>query len=80
MVTPKQKPIIGIKKNSGKGNLIKYLFFSFFLFTAAPTACGSSQDRGRMGAAAAGLCHSYGNTGFKLRPQTTPQLVALPDP
>ena len=35
----------------------------FFLFTAAPAACGSPQARSRTGAAAAGLHHSHGNTG-----------------
>jgi len=33
---------------------------------AAPTAYGSSQARGQIGAAAAGLCHSHGHTGPKL--------------
>ena len=30
---------------------------------AAPAACGGSQARGRIGAAANGLHHSYGNAG-----------------
>ena len=33
-------------------------FFFFFLFRAAHMAYGSSQARGRIGAAAASLCHS----------------------
>ena len=37
-------------------------FLLFGLLRAAPAAYGSSQARGRMGAAAAGLCHSYSNT------------------
>ena len=35
----------------------------FGLFRAALTACGGSQARGRIGAAAAGLRHSHGHTG-----------------
>ena len=39
-------------------------FFSFFyLFRATPAAYGSSQARGRIGAAAAGLHHSHSNNG-----------------
>ena len=38
----------------------------FFLFRAAPTAHGSSQPRGRIGAAAAGLQHSHSNAGAEL--------------
>ena len=46
-----------------------FLFFCLFVFAffrAAPVAHGSSQVRGHIGAAAAGLCHSHGNTGSKL--------------
>ena len=53
-------------------------FLSFFLFTAAPVAYGSSWARGRTRAAAAGLCHDHSNAGSKL--QLTPQLAATPDP
>ena len=35
-----------------------------FLFMATPMAYGSSWARGQMGAAAAGLHHSHGNTRF----------------
>ena len=45
----------------------KYLFFffwSFCLFRATPAAYGGSQTRGRIGAVAAGLRHSHGNSGF----------------
>ena len=34
----------------------------FVLFRATPIACGGSQARGRIGAAAPGLCHSHGTT------------------
>ena len=39
-------------------NLCFILFYFFFLFTAASVAYGSSQVRGHIGAAAAGLYHS----------------------
>ena len=39
------------------------LFFSFFLFRAAPSVYGSSQARGQIRAAAAGLHHSHSNAG-----------------
>lgn len=49
-------------------------FLSFFIFMAAPTAYGSSQAIGQIGATAAGLCHSLENT------RSEPQLAAGPDP
>ena len=39
--------------------------FIFFPFRAAPSACESSQARGRIGAAAASLCHSQNNMGIQ---------------
>jgi len=39
-----------------------FSFFCFLLFRAAPMAYGSSQARGLIGAAAAGLHHSHSNT------------------
>ena len=42
----------------------RIFFFSFF--TATPLAYGSSQAKGRIGAAAAGLCHGHSNTGSEL--------------
>ena len=39
------------------------IIFSFFLFSATPTAYGSSQARDRIGAAAVGLHHSHSNVG-----------------
>ena len=60
-----------------------YFFFSFFffcLFRAVPMAYGSSQARGQMGTAAAGLCHSHSNMGSKPHLQPTLQLMAIPDP
>ena len=43
-------------------------------------AYGSSQGRGRMGAAAASLHPSHSNAGSELHLQPTLQLVAMPDP
>ena len=51
--------------------LYKLDFFSFFplfgFFRATPMAYGSSQARGRMGAAVASLHHSHCNVGSELR-------------
>ena len=44
---------------------------------AAPVAYGSSQARGRIGPAAASLCHSHSNAGFQMHPQPTWQLAAI---
>ena len=38
-----------------------FFFFFFYFFSAASMACGSSQARGQIGAAAAGLHHSRRN-------------------
>ena len=46
---------------------------------AAPTAYGSSQAGGQIGAAAAGSCHSHSNVGPEPHLQPTPQLTAVPD-
>ena len=56
--------------------------FSFLLFfyRATPSAYGSSQARGWIGAAAAGLCHSHNNTRSELHLWPVLQLVAMPDP
>ena len=43
-------------------------------------ACGSSQIRHLIRAAAASLRHSHSNTGSKLCPRPTPRLTARPDP
>ena len=39
------------------------MFFVFHPFRAAPVACESSQTRGPIRAAAAGLDHSHSNAG-----------------
>ena len=64
---------------SSRGQIILVTVL-FFLFRTAPTAYGSSQDRGQIGATAAGLHHSHSNAGSKLHLQRTPQLMATLDP
>ena len=53
-------------------------FVLFLLFRATPTAYGSSQARGLIGAA--GLHHSHSNARSEPCLQPTPQLMAMPDP
>ena len=43
--------------------IIMILIISFFFFRAAPGSYGSSQARGEIGPASAGLCHSHSNVG-----------------
>ena len=63
------------------GPLLFFFFFGLFaLSRAAPTAHGSSQARGLIGAEAAGLYQSHSNAGSEPRLRPTPQLTALPDP
>ena len=58
-----------------------FLFFFFFcLFRAAPTAYGGCQARGQIGAVPASLHHSHSNARSERLLQTTPQLMAVPDP
>ena len=47
---------------------------------AALAAHGSSQARGRIGAAAASLRHSHSIAGFEPSLQRMPQLAAMLDP
>ena len=64
-------------------NMLHGTFFFFCLFAisgATPTAHGSSQARGLIGAVATGLHHSRSNAGSELRLQPTPQLTATLDP
>ena len=60
-------------------------FFFLCLFRAAPTgaapaACGSSQARGCIGAAATSLHHSHSHARSEAILQPTPQLKATLDP
>ena len=47
---------------------------------AASMACGGSQARGLIGAAAPSLHHSHSNARSELHLRPTPQLTAMPDP
>ena len=59
----------------------KYMvFLVFFCLRATPAAYGGFQARGLIGAVAAGLRQSHSNLGSKPHLQTTPQLMATPDP
>ena len=64
----------------GGDGIITVIFFLFFLLRAAPVAYASFQVRGRIGAAAAGLCHSQSNARSELCLQPTLQLTTVPDP
>ena len=57
-----------------------FLFFVFFLFRAAQMAYGGSHARGPAEAVATSLGHNQSNAGSELHLQTTPQLMATPDP
>ena len=64
-------------------NLLAYLFLCLFVclfFRASLETYRGSQDRGQIGATAAGLNHSHRNTRSELRLRPTPQLTAMPDP
>ena len=58
------------------------ILFYFFFFRAAPVAYGSSQARGRIRTAAAGLLHSHSHShsGCKLSLSSTLWLEAMLDP
>ena len=58
----------------------KLLLFLFLFCRAALVACGGSQARGLIRAAAAGLHHSHSNAGSEPHLQPRPQLMATPDP
>ena len=63
----------------GDQAFLQCAFFLFsFLFRAVTEAYVSSQAKGQIGAAATGLCHSH--TGSEECLQSTPQLMARPDP
>ena len=69
-------------QGSSEGSLRASLCLSFFflLFRAAPTAYGSSQAKGRIGATAASLHHSHRISGSEQHLRPTPQLRATQDP
>ena len=57
-----------------------FIIIIIAFFRAASAAYGSSQARGRIGATAASLYHSYSNTGSELHLRPTSQLSAMLDP
>ena len=60
----------------------KYIYIYIWLFAisrATPTACGSSQARGGIGAVAAGLRQSHSNAGSKHCLKSTQQLTVTSD-
>ena len=61
-------------------NLALSIFFFFCLLRATPVAYGGSQDRGRIGAVAAGLRHNHSHARSEPCLQPTPQPTAMPDP
>ena len=62
-------------------NFLKLNFFFFLLLKGTPAAYGSSQARAQIGVTAASLLHhSHSNVGPKLDLQSTPQVMATPDP
>ena len=60
--------------------LLFLIFIYFCLFRAAPMAYEISQDRGRIGAADASLCHRHSNSGSELCLQPPLQLIETWDP
>ena len=54
--------------------------FLFLFFRTTPAANGASKARGPIGAIAASLRHSHTNVGSEPCLQSTPQLMAMPDP
>ena len=72
----------GSRENGGKedrGYVSSFdKFFHFFFFSryrAIPATYGSSQARGQIRAAAAGLCHSHSNAGSEPHLQPMTQLT-----
>ena len=61
-------------------NLFFFLFLFFFFCLFRSCTHGSSQGRGPIGAAAAGLYQSHSNSGSELCLRPTLQLTAMPDP
>ena len=58
---------------------VTFLFLSFFAISwASPVACGGSQARGLIGAAAASLRQPQ-QRGIRAHLQPKPQLMATPD-
>ena len=56
-----------------------FLFVCLFWFLGPPSAYGSTQTRGPIGATAARLHHSHSDVGSEPLLQPTPQLMATPE-
>ena len=67
------------KKKKKKISFNSVFFFAFFS-RATPAVHGGSQDRGPIGATAAGLHHSHSNIRSKPWLRPTPQPIATLDP
>ena len=59
---------------------LKDTYGYLFILRATLVACGSSQARSHIGAAAASLHHSHSNVHSEPWVQPTPQLMAMLDP
>ena len=58
--------------------LVCFVWFGLFIFSrAVPSAYGSSQARGLIGAVVTSLLHSHSNAGSEPRLRPTPQLTAM---
>ena len=60
--------------------LFSFYFFFFFILGLHCSMWKFPGSRGRIGAAAAGLCHSHSNEGSKLCLRPTPQVTAMLNP
>ena len=67
-------------KKQKKKSLFVFFFGLFATSWADPTAHGGSQARDQIGATAAHLCHSHGNTESEPCLRPTPHLMATPEP
>ena len=61
------------------GCFLLLLLCSCLFFRATPVACGRSQPKGWIRAAAASLCHSHDNARSKSHLQPLLQVVVMPD-
>ena len=60
--------------------LVSSFIIIIIIFRATPMVYGGSQARAQIRTAAAGLHHSHSHTGSKPCLQSTPWLMATPDP
>ena len=87
-ITSAQSMVVILMENTGvielQAELTGFfgLFVCFVFLGLHPVVNGSSQARGQIGAGAAPAClhHSHSKAKSKLHLQSTPQLIAMPDP